>query len=197
MMRDRDEATILTGLLDFYSDRATAHASFLVAVLLGLFVILDLSAKPNAFDILILFWTYWAVWFFGLYCLLNFGLYARFAEKTKDLLLKGCDSEKIDSIDEQIVDQTLLNWKRTLIKNIFVKSKYPRRKIDPSRYQLKKMYLKPSDFFASVYFLLAFLLSSTFFGEFLAVSLMLWILFCGDWISIFWNQLKWLSRAST
>jgi len=39
-MEEGNRIATLSALLDFYSDRAVAHASFLVAIVFGLFVIL-------------------------------------------------------------------------------------------------------------------------------------------------------------
>lgn len=78
-------------LLDFYSDRAVAHASFLVASIFGLFTLLTIIQQLDVHLMLLsvpLFW--WSVPIFfvfsylGYYTLLRFGFYARIAQKLSD-----------------------------------------------------------------------------------------------------------------
>jgi len=84
------QKTALAGLLEYYSNRATAHASFSIAVVFGIFTLLTLP-KPRAqwypvysilFDL-----VYSALWLASIYLFLNFGWYTQIADKTKYLLL--------------------------------------------------------------------------------------------------------------
>jgi len=70
----------LSALLDFHSDRATAHAGFLVACIFGLFTILSLIQG----GVVIKFFysiAYWLLVFGGLYELLNFRDFAGRAQR--------------------------------------------------------------------------------------------------------------------
>lgn len=80
--------TALSALLDFHSDRATAHASFLVACVFGLFAILSLIGAPNQAPHPIYSIAYWLLWLGGLYSLLNFGYYAKKASRVRGRILK-------------------------------------------------------------------------------------------------------------
>lgn len=97
-MKEELKYTILSSLLEFYSDRAIAHASFLVACIFGLFTIL--SVMNNVFGkFSLLVWillaiTYWVLWSFGLYSLLNFGFFATVAQVSKEMITEGSDLEK-------------------------------------------------------------------------------------------------------
>ncbi len=74
---------------DFYSKRAIAHASFLVASIFGLFTILSILRgmmnEPWNLARTFLVVSYWGVWAFGAYSFLNFGYYASLSH---DALLK-------------------------------------------------------------------------------------------------------------
>lgn len=76
---DNSDYAALSALLDFYSDRATAHASLFVACVFGLFTILAILEK----NIIILSLAYWFLFGSGLYELLNFGQYAKDADVIK------------------------------------------------------------------------------------------------------------------
>ena len=94
----------LLGLLDFYSDRATANASLSIAVVFGVFGLLALykwnlnlvyleyysfeisilSAVNSAFFIV----AYIVLWLGAMYLALNFGWYTQIADRVKFLLLE-------------------------------------------------------------------------------------------------------------
>lgn len=151
----------LSALLDFYSDRAVAHASFLVATVFGLFAILQLVSKGFSDFVFIM---YWSVFMAGLYCLLNFGYYAGLAETTKNKLLAPTISKK-DGIKESVIIQiTLQRWRNTLIRRVFIRSKPAPRE---SRITLgesgKARKLRADDFFVLCYLLVGFTTSYVFF----------------------------------
>jgi len=99
----RDSKEKLLGLLDFYSARATAHASLSIAVVFGVFGLLALykwnlnlvyfeysfeismfSAVNSAFFIV----AYIVLWLGAIYLALNFGWYTQIADRVKFLLLE-------------------------------------------------------------------------------------------------------------
>ena len=89
-MEDDVKYQIWSSLLQFYSDRAISHASFLVASIFGLFTVLSLMTNASI-ELLSLIWltltcVYWFLWTFGLYALLNFGYYAIVAQVVKDTI---------------------------------------------------------------------------------------------------------------
>lgn len=81
-MHDSERLTILVGLLDFFSDRAMAHASFVVATIFGMYTILfaKINAMPS-WEVLIL--AYIALIIIDVYSFLNFGYYATLASITR------------------------------------------------------------------------------------------------------------------
>jgi len=82
-MTKSNESTVLTGLLDFYSDRATAHASFTVAGIFGIYAVLFATdgLPPKAFLV-----AYVALLIINVYSFLNFGYYALLADIVRDKL---------------------------------------------------------------------------------------------------------------
>jgi len=88
-MTNSEDCAVLTGLLDFYSDRATTHASFVVAATFGLYTILfSMSSNiPKTFwSILIIIVVYSSLVMLDIYSFFNFGYYAVLADITKDEL---------------------------------------------------------------------------------------------------------------
>jgi len=83
---------VLLGLLDFYSDRATAHASLSIAVIFGIFGLLAIYKcnfkldMPSLVYSILFFLAYAILWFGALYLALNFGWYAQVADRAKFLL---------------------------------------------------------------------------------------------------------------
>jgi len=84
MTNKERETQSLAAVLDFYSDKSDAHASFFLASLFGLFTVLSITqgfrGEPVRYLLLI---PYWLLFFGGLYSLLNFGLYATLARSIK------------------------------------------------------------------------------------------------------------------
>jgi len=91
-MRDQEELNILTGLLDFYSDRATAHASFVIAGMFGIYAVI--LAEPQL-PLPIIFPAFFALLFINVYSFLNFGYYAHVAYYIK-IKLEGMYSHEIE-----------------------------------------------------------------------------------------------------
>lgn len=79
----------LSSLLDFYSDRAVAHASFLVACVFGLFTILSLLGGKELHLKFVYSIAYWMLWLGGFYSLLNFRLFATEAQKIAGFIENG------------------------------------------------------------------------------------------------------------
>ncbi len=90
-MANSEKCAVLTGLLDFFSDRATTHASFVVATTFGLFTILfSLTNIPKTFwAIIVIGITYFALLGLAIYSFLNFGYYAILADITKEELKRS------------------------------------------------------------------------------------------------------------
>ena len=94
-MPTKEQLAIFTGLLDFYSDRATAHASFLVAGTFGIYSVL--FAQENVkLPSSIFCATFFALAAMCIYSFLNFGYYATMAENMR-LRLMGARSARIDA----------------------------------------------------------------------------------------------------
>ena len=94
-MSANEELAIFTGLLDFYSDRATAHASFVVAVTFGIYSLL-FAQKDIKLPVTVLIPVFLALTAICIYSFLNFGYYATMAENMR-LRLMGAQSAKIDA----------------------------------------------------------------------------------------------------
>jgi len=97
-MRNQEELAILTGFLDFYSDRATAHASFVVAELFGIYTVyFGQLMLEHRFPLWLFFLLCGALLFINIYSFLNFGYYATMAEIVRKKLagtyLKKYDDE--------------------------------------------------------------------------------------------------------
>lgn len=67
-------------MVDFYSDRADAHATLFLAFLFGLFTVLAIAQNQNTCKWI---WgiPYWFLFLGGFYSFLNFSLYATYAQK--------------------------------------------------------------------------------------------------------------------
>ena len=86
----------LVGLLDFYSDRAEAQASFLVASVFGLFALLSMVQNITNMTLVILsVIPYVMLALIGFRCFQRFGAYASTADKIKQLLEKYADPTKL------------------------------------------------------------------------------------------------------
>jgi len=87
------EIAILSGLLDFYSNRAIAHASFVVAGIFGIYSILSLMNKTS-------FWlytlSYIALLIIDVYSFLNFGYYAELADTIRTKLENRCTGRNLE-----------------------------------------------------------------------------------------------------
>jgi len=94
----------LLGLLDYYSSRATAHASISVAVVLGIFGLLGIYRWPferrvfpveeiitKAIYVGLFTVIYGLLWLAAIYLVMNFGWYTQIADRAKFLLLKRND----------------------------------------------------------------------------------------------------------
>ena len=89
--RMTDVLTARAALLDFYSDRAVAHASFLVAAIFGLVTLLAIvqqmiNQTSNSLLYISLI-PFWAFSYLGFHSLLRFGKYAAVADKLQQSFL--------------------------------------------------------------------------------------------------------------
>jgi len=132
----------LSALLEFYSNRATAHASYFVAFVFGLFTIFGLAQNvANIYEqritLLILSWV---VWLSGYYCLLNFGFYSFLAERIKNAI--GGDMRSTKEIEEEILNDLVLNWRFSLIRGrVFLGCIKAKKRYE----ELKKAPTQPSE----------------------------------------------------
>lgn len=84
------EIALLSGLLDFHSDRAEAQASFLVACIFGSFALLTIVQNTeNMILICLSIIPYAATSLIGLHCLQRFGYYANMAQLYEELLFNN------------------------------------------------------------------------------------------------------------
>jgi len=86
----REENDQLLGLLDFYSDRATAHASLSVAVIFGIFGLLGIHRLKFEFSVANISFVivYGVLWLAAIYLVLNFGWYTQMADSVIGLISK-------------------------------------------------------------------------------------------------------------
>jgi hypothetical protein len=160
--------TVLSALLDFYSDKASAHASFLVALAIGLFTI---PALGNGADIHLLSFLFVGLWFFGLWTLLNFSYFSEHAALTRYALTnpKGAykdyqiSKDSDESLEVQISRNVHEKWNRSLIRLIFILVK-TRKRLKP-KLGNRDSRLKLSLFFPHFYFALGLIVIRIFFPE--------------------------------
>ncbi len=114
-MTDKDTEKILA-LVDFYSDRAVAHASFFLALLIGLFSVLALAQSNQ--DNLRWIWAipYWLLFLGSLYTFANFSLYASYAEK---IVQNTCiyEVKEVKDAMETMQKRLILKWHQVLKSN--------------------------------------------------------------------------------
>lgn len=128
MTLKEDKYSALSAHLDYYSDRATAHASIFIAFVFGLFAVLGIAQNASNVERWLLLILSWVVWTSGLYCLLNFGFYAFLASRTRyairgDLVLpfkefkdKTVKDLSIIDIDNTIHMDLVVNWRWNIIR---------------------------------------------------------------------------------
>ena len=152
--------TILSALLDYYSDKASAEASAVVATTFGLFVVLTaLGNRP------LIFLTYWILWSAGLYFLLGFGYWAAHATRTKNFLVGKTQLESCKKADAQIENLVKEHWKETFMRNIYCSLKL-RVKLSGSKWLHKSenpWKLRLSDLLHILFFIFGVGLSYVFF----------------------------------
>jgi hypothetical protein len=71
----------LAAFLDFYSDRATAHASLFVASVFGLLTVLSLVQGLNRSVVWLSIFVYFALSYAGYFTLVRFGFFAAIAHR--------------------------------------------------------------------------------------------------------------------
>lgn len=106
----------LSAALDFHSDRATAHASFFVASIFGLFTTLSLYPYASKVWLMgLLAVSFWFIWGFGAYSLYNFG---RFAAIAQGILSKIREMGSTTEIESEEVKR----WDKRHVKFMWFKS---------------------------------------------------------------------------
>jgi hypothetical protein len=100
-MRDPEELTVLVSLMDFYSNRANAHASFSIAGLFGVYTII-FSGTIVRFP----WWLFLIVLAFltllNFYSVYNFSFYTTASDAIRAKLLGEHYEEYVKLIDEHI-----------------------------------------------------------------------------------------------
>ncbi len=91
------------GLLDFYSDRAVAHASFLLACVFGLFTLLAIVQGVNNLGmndlvlIVVSMAPYGTIVVIGFHCLRRFSFYASMSEELRRILMEYVKTVKVSA----------------------------------------------------------------------------------------------------
>ncbi len=181
-----EDSTVLSALLDYYSDKASAEASAVVATTFGLFVILTVQvASPWKFLI------YWVLWVAGFYFLMGFGFWADHANWAKLWLTKAWSTDEKMPKDRIIEQGVRLKWRKTFLRNFYYKVKYG-QKLTSEKWVARQeaVFFKPSDLIHTGFFIFGWLLSCIFFpGDILSfygvpLSFVLWGAFIFDVFSI-------------
>lgn len=89
MENDKDSLKVLLGLLNFYSQRATVHAVFVVASIIAIYsVLFSYNNYFGYFDLgkSVIILTYIVVMFSSVYSFANFSKYTTLAESVKQTL---------------------------------------------------------------------------------------------------------------
>lgn len=123
----------LSALLDFYSDRAVAHASFVVACVFGLFTVLSLLRGVDLFLKVAYSFIYWVLWSAGIYSLLNFRSFAIEAERVRRFILKHKWSLLVTRLTEETKEEEIVKRPNAVyrcILKLFSDFKLSDKKID-------------------------------------------------------------------
>ncbi|MFX0202721.1 MAG: hypothetical protein ACFFCW_41990 [Candidatus Hodarchaeota archaeon] len=174
-----NKETVLSALLDFYSDKASAHASFLVAIMISLFAIPTLVDRADMFWLSLFHIFVWAI---GLWTLFNFSYFAEHSATTQWFLSTPKSLQEKNHIlisikkpvDIQISIYAEKKWNKSLLRYLFLllkKSSLTKMKLELGK---RDFPLKLSILFPFVYFLLGFSMNRIFFQKEILV-LILWI----------------------
>jgi hypothetical protein len=104
-MSDEERLPVLTGLLDFFSDRAGAHASFVVATVFGIYTLLFAHDK---LPLWVFFLAFFTLQVFAVYSFLNFGYFATRADIIRERL-EDCacmQAEIRDILDKRLEEKS-------------------------------------------------------------------------------------------
>jgi len=105
---NEDEVGVLAGLLDFHSDRAEAHASFLIACVFGIFALLAVVQNiENEWFIFFLTIPYIMLALVGFHCLQRFGFYTIMAEIYEKSL-----ERHLECLTEEKTHPRIYVWKK-------------------------------------------------------------------------------------
>ncbi len=181
-----EDSTVLSALLDYYSDKASAEASAVVASTFGLFVILTVNV-PNFWKFLI----FWILWGAGFYFLMGFGYWAHHANMTKQWLTGRSSPDEKSPKDEIIEREVRLEWKKTFMHNLYYRLKYSQELCACEWItREKRLLLRLSDLIHTGFFFFGWLLSNVFFPSEtwafygIMLSFVLWGMFIFDVFSI-------------
>jgi len=156
------EDAILLALLDFYSDKASASASLVVATFFGLFAVLT-SLKDSGYHPW-MFWVYWSLWAAGLYFLLSFRYWTLYAVWTMNFLRRQGQISPAKSLEDQIQEKVVNEWRKTLLGWLFVWLK--RVPAQPKKGDEKGEVLRLGDVLQSFFFFgFGLIISIIFFPE--------------------------------
>ena len=126
-MSERND--VLLGFLEFYSNRAEAHASFLIVCIFGLYGLLAIALNPNDFKLLLAL-PYVILCLSSYHCLQRFNYYSTMAEIIREYLTNYAKYEEIILQEEKGKHITLQD------RNLELKVKYRGilRKVVDNRY---------------------------------------------------------------
>lgn len=121
-----DSLNVLLGLLDFHSDRATTHASFVVASIFGIYVVLFSFNDYFASDIygkIVFVLTYLFLVGISLYSFLNFSQYASLADAARmtmktfylknEKVIKDFENQREDKRKKSILFRKFMDLRRS------------------------------------------------------------------------------------
>lgn len=114
--------TILSALLDYYSDKASASATLVISVTFGLFAIVTLLENwgQNPWMFLI----FWILCGAGLYVIMSFRLWALHATWAKNFLVGRNALDPAEHADIQIESRARDEWERTILRNLYTYIKF-------------------------------------------------------------------------
>lgn len=126
---ERDWLPALGSLLDFYSDKSNAHASFLLAVIFGMFMILGIHVTDQ-WKLALLGAIYGLLGSIGPYLFLSFWYYSDLSEAVKDVVtgstLRGMEKRSIEGLYHFTQSAVALRWRNWLLRGFYrLKAKSP------------------------------------------------------------------------
>ena len=116
-MSDNTKISAYSAVLEFFSSRAEAHASFFLASLFGLFTVLSIAKNTSNW----LWWsiTYWFLFGLGLYTFFNFCTFAQFAHIAYQQITKMAEIyEEVESEKKDLYKRDFVLRNFSDLKNL-------------------------------------------------------------------------------